>query len=165
MRQADHRETQSCGRIQFRYHTPCLRVPRAPRRKTTARPQTLFDIFIEEGGATSLLELDLYLDRPTPRPAPKRFCAARMDACRSFTVKTKEMAGNEPVMAPIGEGNLDWDSLVPACEDAGVEWYAVEQDECRRDPFDCLKSSFNYLSTKLPPDGLGAMNEPYSDFR
>jgi sugar phosphate isomerase/epimerase len=31
-------------------------------------------------------------------------------------IKDKEMAGNDPVMAPIGEGNLDWDSLIPACE-------------------------------------------------
>ncbi len=60
-------------------------------------------------------------------------------------IKDKEMAGDEAVMAPIGEGNLDWEHLLPACEAAGVEWYAVEQDICRRDPFDCLRSSFEFL--------------------
>jgi sugar phosphate isomerase/epimerase len=46
----------------------------------------------------------------------------------------------------VGEGNLPWDTILPACERAGVEWYAVEQDICRRDPFDCLRSSFTFLS-------------------
>ena len=51
-------------------------------------------------------------------------------------------------IAPIGEGLLDWDHLIPACEKAGVVWYAVEQDQCRRDAFDCLKSSYEYLTSK-----------------
>ena len=55
---------------------------------------------------------------------------------------------NETRMAPIGEGNMDWDHIIPACEKAGVEWYGIEQDECFRDPFDCLKSSYDYLRAK-----------------
>ncbi len=50
------------------------------------------------------------------------------------------------VMAPIGEGNLNWPHIVKTCEAAGTEWYVVEQDECRRDPFDCLRSSWEYLA-------------------
>lgn len=63
-------------------------------------------------------------------------------------VKDKEVVegSNETRMAAVGEGNLDWKHLLPACEAAGAEWYAVEQDRCYRDPFDCLKSSFEYLS-------------------
>lgn len=52
------------------------------------------------------------------------------------------------VMAPVGEGNLDWGAIIAACEAGGTEWYCVEQDICRRDPFDCLKSSFTFLSGK-----------------
>jgi sugar phosphate isomerase/epimerase len=47
----------------------------------------------------------------------------------------------EPVMAEVGEGNLNWKRILPACRDAGVQWYAVEQDVCPRDPFDCLAVS------------------------
>jgi sugar phosphate isomerase/epimerase len=51
-------------------------------------------------------------------------------------------------MAPVGEGNLDWDGIIAAGEEGGVEWYAIEQDVCRRDPFDCLASSFEFLAAK-----------------
>lgn len=36
-------------------------------------------------------------------------------------------------MAPVGEGNLDGDRLIPVCEAAGTKWYAVEQDVCHRE--------------------------------
>ena len=50
------------------------------------------------------------------------------------------------VMAPVGEGNLNWDGILPALDQAGTKWFIVEQDDCRRDQFDCLASSFDYLS-------------------
>jgi sugar phosphate isomerase/epimerase len=49
-------------------------------------------------------------------------------------------------MAPIGEGNLDWNEFLPALETAGSKWICVEQDQCLRDPFDCMKSSYDYLT-------------------
>ena len=69
----------------------------------------------------------------------------------SKTLKDKEVdttaeEQNATRMAPIGEGNMDWRAIVAACEAAGVDWYAVEQDQCYRDPFDCLKSSFEFLA-------------------
>jgi sugar phosphate isomerase/epimerase len=52
--------------------------------------------------------------------------------------------GNQ-VMAEIGEGNLNWPAILEACREAGVEWYAVEQDICQRDPFESLKISYENL--------------------
>jgi len=60
-------------------------------------------------------------------------------------VKDKAMLGSEPIMAPVGEGNLDWARLLPACVAAEAQWLTVEQDECRQDPFDCLRSSLEFL--------------------
>ncbi|MGC9468234.1 MAG: sugar phosphate isomerase/epimerase family protein [Anaerolineae bacterium] len=51
----------------------------------------------------------------------------------------------EQIMAEIGEGNLNWSGILKACADAGVEWYAIEQDRCRRDPFESLKISYDNL--------------------
>jgi sugar phosphate isomerase/epimerase len=51
----------------------------------------------------------------------------------------------QPVMAEVGEGNLNWPEILKACREAGVEWYAVEQDVCQRDPFESLKISFTNL--------------------
>jgi len=71
-------------------------------------------------------------------------CAGRAPVIH---LKDREVVEKEgPVMAPIGEGNLPWNTILPACENAGVKWYAIEQDTCRRDPFDCLRSSYEYLS-------------------
>lgn len=47
------------------------------------------------------------------------------------------------VMAEVGEGNLNWQGIVSMCTRTGVQWHIVEQDECRRDPFDSLKISLN----------------------
>jgi sugar phosphate isomerase/epimerase len=49
------------------------------------------------------------------------------------------------LMAEVGEGNLDWASIIEACRDIGVEWYVVEQDVCQRDPFESLAISLKNL--------------------
>jgi sugar phosphate isomerase/epimerase len=49
-------------------------------------------------------------------------------------------------MAEVGEGNLNWKGILPACRKAGAEWYIVEQDTCYRDPFDSLELSLKNLN-------------------
>lgn len=66
---------------------------------------------------------------------------------RIIVVHLKDMAviNNEQVMAEVGEGNLEWPAILAACTQAGVEWYAVEQDICYRDPFESLAISLRNL--------------------
>ncbi len=66
---------------------------------------------------------------------------------RMEVVHLKDMAmkGFQQLFAEIGEGNLNWGAIIEACRETGVRWYAVEQDECRRDPFESLAISFQYL--------------------
>lgn len=80
---------------------------------------------------------------------PAKFIREHAD--RVACVHFKDLAiinRNEIVYAPVGEGNLDWDDIIAACEDADVKFAMVEQDQCRRDPFDCLKSSCDFLLKK-----------------
>jgi sugar phosphate isomerase/epimerase len=67
---------------------------------------------------------------------------------RAPTVHVKDMdvSDGEPVMAEVGEGNLDWLDVLAACRQAGVEWLIVEQDVCRRDPFESLAISRRNLT-------------------
>ena len=51
----------------------------------------------------------------------------------------------KPAFAEIGYGNLDWYSIIGAAEDAGCEWYIVEQDTCQRDPLESLAISLRNL--------------------
>lgn len=129
--------------IRFGYHNHDFEFARIGGSR-----RTLYDILIEEGGPDLMLEVDVYWAAHAglnPERLIER-CAGRVPVIH---VKDKEVADGVPVMAPVGEGNLDWTHLLPACQAAGVEWYAVEQDTCRRDPFDCLRASFEYLSRSL----------------
>ena len=68
--------------------------------------------------------------------------------CRVPCVHLKDMGVSperEQFMAEVGEGNLNWPGILQACRDAGVEWYIVEQDICRRDPFESLAISLKNL--------------------
>lgn len=66
---------------------------------------------------------------------------------RAPVIHFKDMAmrGREQLFAEVGEGNLCWPQIIEACEDAGTEYYIVEQDTCQRDPFESLEISFNNL--------------------
>ncbi len=63
-------------------------------------------------------------------------------------VHLKDMAvvDGRPVMAEVGEGNLNWPRILGALEAAGTRWYMVEQDVCRRDPFESLRISREHLA-------------------
>ena len=51
----------------------------------------------------------------------------------------------QQAMAEVGEGNMNFAAILDACRRAGVEWYAVEQDICQRDPFESLALSYRNL--------------------
>ncbi len=71
-------------------------------------------------------------------------CSGRLPVIH---VKDMEVVPKDgPVMAPVGEGNLCWESILSACRSGGTEWLVVEQDTCRRDPFECLTSSYKFLA-------------------
>jgi len=72
-------------------------------------------------------------------------------AGRIDVVHFKDMAltNEKQIMAEIGEGNLDWESIIDVCREINVKWYAVEQDVCTKDPFESLEISFKYLQKFL----------------
>lgn len=35
----------------------------------------------------------------------------------------------QPVFSEIGEGNLDWEGILAACQETKVRWYVIEQDQ------------------------------------
>jgi len=63
----------------------------------------------------------------------------------------KDMAivNDQQVFAEIGNGNLEWEPIIQACRDTGIEWVAIEQDTCPGDPFDSLKQSYEYLKGRV----------------
>lgn len=64
-------------------------------------------------------------------------------------LKDMTMVDKERRMAPVGSGNMNFEAILKACEDAKIEYALVEQDDCYgEDPFDCLKKSYLYLKAQ-----------------
>ncbi len=62
-------------------------------------------------------------------------------------LKDMTCAGKEQRMAPVGQGNMNFERVFAAAEEAGTEYMLVEQDNCyNEDPFICLKRSYEYLT-------------------
>jgi sugar phosphate isomerase/epimerase len=72
-----------------------------------------------------------------------RKVAGRMNSVhlKDFTVEMWT-----PIFAEVGQGSLNWDEIIAAALETGVEFFVVEQDECRRDPFESLKLSYEFLN-------------------
>lgn len=126
--------------IRFGYHNHAHEFVRDPKIDRPA-----YDILIDEATPDLKLEIDTYWVAHAGadvRGLLER-CAGRIEVIHA---KDREVVIPEgPVMAPVGEGLLDWTGILAACKNGGTEWVVVEQDVCRRDPFDCLESSYAFL--------------------
>jgi sugar phosphate isomerase/epimerase len=131
-------------RIRFGHHNHAREFFKPERHG-----RTLEDILIDEGGDDLMMELDLYWIAHAG-VSPEHI----LDRCHGrvpvIHLKDKEpfADSHDSRIAAVGEGSMDWKHIIPACERAGVDWYTMEQDTCPRDPFDCLQSSFDYMTKK-----------------
>lgn len=60
-------------------------------------------------------------------------------------LKDMEVVNNQPIMAPVMEGNLNFTAILKELENTVCRYALVEQDVCRTSPFDCLKKSYENL--------------------
>jgi len=61
----------------------------------------------------------------------------------------KMTADNKVTFSEVGYGTLKFKEIIAAADEAGCEWYMVEQDTTPGDPFDSLKMSFDYIAANL----------------
>ncbi len=69
---------------------------------------------------------------------------------RMDVVHFKEMTGGDklPQMAPIGAGNMNWKRLMRLCDEIGVKFAFIEQDDAvETDSLSCMKQSLDYLKS------------------
>ncbi len=55
---------------------------------------------------------------------------------------------DEGGFATVGSGRLDWDAVLPAADEAGVQYYIVEHDQPA--DYQTIADSFEFLSAELP---------------
>jgi sugar phosphate isomerase/epimerase len=64
-------------------------------------------------------------------------------------IHLKDMTTDEEkFFAELGTGGVDLEAILPIGEEAGVQWWVVEQDVSRRSPLESIEISMNYLKAK-----------------
>lgn len=122
--------------LQFGYHNHAFEFE--PLGDTT-----LFDILTTTDPELVALELDIFWAQYA---GVDPFQLIERHGHRMPLLHMKDMEpGPERKDAPVGEGTLPYDSLIPAGENAGARWFIVEQDH-PRDPLNDVRRSFQNLA-------------------
>ena len=81
---------------------------------------------------------------------PAKFIREHSKNIGCIHFKDLRVVDNKPCYAEIGNGNIDWDDVISACNECGVEYALVEQDgnHMDNDPFKSLKISYDFLKQK-----------------
>lgn len=64
----------------------------------------------------------------------------------AITALEGRIEGVPCTQVPVGRGNLNWQGILKACSDIGVEQFVVEQDFCVGDAFVCVEQSLKGLN-------------------
>lgn len=105
----------------------------------------IMDYLLEEGEFDFIVDV-YWLAYAAINPA--EFIRRVGKRARIIHFKDLEIFDNQSRISEVMEGNLNWDEIIAACDDAGAEYAFIEQDICLRNPFDCLKTSYDNLKTK-----------------
>lgn len=113
--------------------------------------KTAMDIILENAKPSNLsIEFDVaWISRGGQDPAE----LIKKYKNRVYAIHAKDNAAigvrdNEMNFAPLGEGLLDWDTIIPAAKKSNVKWYIVEHDAAI-DPYAIIVTSLNNLKEKL----------------
>ncbi|MFK4997087.1 hypothetical protein ACI2OX_04345 [Bacillus sp. N9] len=49
------------------------------------------------------------------------------------------------IFAELGTGGVDLPRILAQLEQSQVEWWVIEQDQCRQSPFESIVKSLDYL--------------------
>lgn len=60
-------------------------------------------------------------------------------------LKDMAVSGNNPYITECGNGNINFEEIIPLAEEIGVSYLVVEQDTCPGDPFVSAEISSKYL--------------------
>lgn len=113
--------------------------------------RTAMEILFDAAGPEVMAEIDLaWVDRGGHDPAE---FLGRFDG-RIFAVHVKDNAPegenlDQRGFAIAGQGTLDWAAILPAAEEAGVQWYILEHD-LPLDASEVARQGASFLTETLP---------------
>ena len=112
--------------------------------------KTALEWLLDGAGETVGLELDLaWVVRGGEDPAQmlEKF-RGRVKRVHVKDVAPEGQNEDEDGWADVGSGTLPWDTLLPAAEAAGAEWFVVEHDR-PKDPIASIRNSATYLKNRM----------------
>lgn len=125
--------------MQFQYHNHAFEFERFGEK-------SIFDVLVDESDPELMgFTLDTYwVQYGGKNPVDViNSLKGRIHICH---YKDYAMRNDEPRFAPIGAGNLDWDKITAAFEDAGAQYAFVEQDNFyEKDAFEETKISYDFV--------------------
>ena len=81
--------------------------------------------------------------------SPRKYIKKLEGRIKVVHFKDFRIHNRERQFAEIGQGNLDWDEIIPVCNSTGITYAAIEQDaDWLVDPFQSLAMSREFLLTK-----------------
>ena len=108
---------------------------------------TAFDRLIEEA-PDLLFTLDTFWVQ-AGGANPSKYIKKLEGRIKVVHFKDFRILNRERQFAEIGQGNLDWDEIIPICNSTGIGYAAIEQDaNWLLDPFESLAMSREFLLTK-----------------
>ncbi len=107
----------------------------------------VIDVMLENSECFSLM-LDTFWVQ-SGGADPVDFIKKHKDRIELIHFKDMQIIKNEQHMSEVMEGNLNWEGIISEVIDSDIEYAFVEQDVCRRDPFESLEISYNNLKAFL----------------
>ncbi len=89
-------------------------------------------------------QIDTYWVQTGGQDDPARVIANYGSRVPLVHIKDGPCRRGEPMTA-VGEGVMQWEPIVAACDKANVEWLIVELDQCATDMMEAVEKSRNYL--------------------
>jgi len=94
-------------------------------------------------------ELDTYWIH-VGNSSPEAWCARMRDRLPLLHLKDFRLDEDGiPQFAEVGNGILDFKTIISTAEASGCRWFIVEQDKCPGDPFASLEMSYRYIRDNL----------------
>ncbi|HOK04351.1 MAG TPA: sugar phosphate isomerase/epimerase [Victivallales bacterium] len=111
--------------------------------------KTILDVIYDESNPENLQgEIDTYWVQYGGGD-PVEWCKKLDGRLPLLHLKEYGIVDNKVTMLEIGNGNLNWEKIVKAAKKSGTEWFIIEEDTCRIDPFESLKISLEYLINEV----------------
>lgn len=127
--------------ITLSYHNHDFELEKSDHRSHLER------LFEETNPEFVKAELDVYwltLAGKNPTEWMKKY-AGRMPL-----IHLKDMTtDSERAFAELGTGGVDIKGILHTLDEAKVEWMVIEQDKCKRSPFESIEKSINFLKESL----------------